>query len=426
LLLALAISVGASFRAPSKEQVAMGRELFLHEWSPGDPQAGEGDGLGPVFNAKSCVACHFQGGTGGSGPNENNVLAFEVHPTPSRPHGVVNNAVHTAAVVPNLLETSAQVNALFPIVKEGEEVIGTCTIIRRDFDPVQFFTINTPALFGMGLIDRISASAIDRKRRSRSIRGIYHELKGDFDSTGVGRKRIVSSGRIGKFGSKGQFATLEEFVAAACAVEVGLTNPLQAQDQPGKHAPQPDAMLDLDSGQFRALVAFVATLPRPRQILPADTVERNVVHRGETLFGSVGCADCHTPELGGVDGIYSDFLLHDINDHNNAGAYGRVTRDIPLPAGYPKPEEWKTPPLWGVADSAPYFWDGGSPTLIAAVLRHAGAAKSVIGRYQALDDEEQQAIISFLMTLRAPQAVSTGKSGKEVVRSKRPGVRQSL
>ncbi len=49
-------------RAPraSAEARAAGLELFAHEWLPHDPLA-RGDGLGPVFNARSCVECHFQG-----------------------------------------------------------------------------------------------------------------------------------------------------------------------------------------------------------------------------------------------------------------------------------------------------------------------------------------------------------------------------
>ena len=43
-----------------------GLTLFEHDWKPGDSLAG-GDGLGPVFNERSCVACHFQGGVGGGG-----------------------------------------------------------------------------------------------------------------------------------------------------------------------------------------------------------------------------------------------------------------------------------------------------------------------------------------------------------------------
>src|SRR5688500_9002940 len=45
--------------------VVAGRELFLHAWSRGDPRSRGGDGLGPLFNASSCVACHSQGGVGG-------------------------------------------------------------------------------------------------------------------------------------------------------------------------------------------------------------------------------------------------------------------------------------------------------------------------------------------------------------------------
>ena len=50
----------------SAEVKAVGLTLFEHEWQPHDPLA-QGDGLGPVFNARSCVECHFQGGVGGGG-----------------------------------------------------------------------------------------------------------------------------------------------------------------------------------------------------------------------------------------------------------------------------------------------------------------------------------------------------------------------
>lgn len=47
---------------------ADGRELFTREWVPGDERSHGGDGLGPLFNESSCVACHNQGGVGGGGP----------------------------------------------------------------------------------------------------------------------------------------------------------------------------------------------------------------------------------------------------------------------------------------------------------------------------------------------------------------------
>src|SRR5262249_55760979 len=62
-------------------EIAAGRELFEHEWQPNDPLA-HGDGLGPVFNARSCASCHFQGGLGGGGDVEHNAMSFEVFPSP--------------------------------------------------------------------------------------------------------------------------------------------------------------------------------------------------------------------------------------------------------------------------------------------------------------------------------------------------------
>ena len=65
------IAAGAGEPTP-QDQAKVGEDLFVREWVPNDPRARGGDGLGPVFNANSCVACHFVGGVGGSGPKEKN------------------------------------------------------------------------------------------------------------------------------------------------------------------------------------------------------------------------------------------------------------------------------------------------------------------------------------------------------------------
>src|SRR4051812_37386871 len=92
-----------------------GRDLFEHDWQPNDPLA-HGDGLGPVFNAKSCVACHFQGGVGGGGDLTHNIHNFEALPT--RADGpLVAGTVHHFAVNTSLRETFQHVRQRFPIVK---------------------------------------------------------------------------------------------------------------------------------------------------------------------------------------------------------------------------------------------------------------------------------------------------------------------
>ncbi len=55
------------------DRVALGYEIFNREWLPDDPRSHGGDGLGPVYNDTSCVACHNAGGSGGAGPVSKNI-----------------------------------------------------------------------------------------------------------------------------------------------------------------------------------------------------------------------------------------------------------------------------------------------------------------------------------------------------------------
>jgi CxxC motif-containing protein (DUF1111 family) len=213
--------------------------------------------------------------------------------------------------------------------------------------------------------------------------------------------RYLPDGRVGKFGWKAQFATLEEFVATACAVEVGLSNPLRQQDRAHEHRPDTDAAPDMTPRQLDSLVAFCTLLDAPRRDVPTDPAAAAHLARGEELFASVGCTDCHVPDLGGVRGVYSDFCLHSISSPEEEAGYGLVP-DVPLPADAPAPDEWKTAPLWGVADSAPYLHDGSANTLEAAIEAHHGEARHVMDHYRQLPPGDREAIIAFLGTLRAP------------------------
>jgi CxxC motif-containing protein (DUF1111 family) len=67
-----------------------------------------------------------------------------------------------------------------------------------------------------------------------------------------------------------------------------------------------------------------------------------------------------------------------------------------------RPDEWRTPPLWGVADAAPYMHDGRAATLQDAILMHGGQATSSVANFESLPQEEKVAVILFLRTLRAP------------------------
>jgi CxxC motif-containing protein (DUF1111 family) len=385
----------------SAEAKVKGLELFEHEWRPHDPMAG-GDGLGPVFNGKSCVACHFQGGVGGGGNSQHNVVSFELLPTKARPE-LKGGLVHAFAVENRFTEKLGTLRSMFPVIPGSVRVEGNCQVLTHDFDPLRTESVNSTALFGAGWVDRISGKTIHQLGLRKAVASITDELTGEFDGILPGRPRVLPDGRIGKFGWKAQFASLEEFVAAACANEIGLGNPKMEQARPIGHD-YPSVPADLDRRQFAHLVAFVDTLPRPALVEPSEPAAAEVVARGRAAFARVGCASCHTPDIGGVEAVYSDFLLHRLDDRSRGGSgYTTISSpEVPLPHAFPLPEEWKTPPLWGVADSAPYFHDGSSKTLDAAIHRHHGDAQSVLENFQRLPGGDREAIHAFLKALKAP------------------------
>ena len=86
---------------------------------------------------------------------------------------------------------------------------------------------NTPALFGASVIDAIPDAAILANERNQRLKRGLSVLNGE--EVPAGRAAKLSRKRVGKFGWKANIGNLSEFVRVACANELGLGNPLQAQ-----------------------------------------------------------------------------------------------------------------------------------------------------------------------------------------------------
>jgi hypothetical protein len=249
---------------------------------------------------------------------------------------------------------------------------------------------NPPPLFGVGLIDALPETAFLKAaaRQPPGIRGRIHFLK---------------DGPIGRYGWKAQVARLEEFVLRACANELGL-------EVPGHHQAasplDPDAQAttwDLTPDECQALVASVRSLPPPVVIDPTGPEESLALAGGHRLFQSIGCAGCHTPDLGTIRGIYSDLLLHDMGPSlSDPAAYYGDDRDEPGSLGSPTVSEWRTPPLWGFRDSGPYLHDGRAQTLDEAVAWHGGQGAASAHRFRTLAQAERSRVRAFLNSLAAP------------------------
>jgi CxxC motif-containing protein (DUF1111 family) len=187
--------------------------------------------------------------------------------------------------------------------------------------------------------------------------------------------------------------------------------------------------LDMSQAECDALIQFVRDLPRPRSQSTGTDKSDAYVAEGRTLFASVGCAACHVPTVGKAEGIYSDLLLHDMGQSlgDVGSSYGTLEHSRRSPSKPPKrlgaplggldfaeklkpekrpnvagPSEWRTPPLWGVRDSAPYLHDGRADTLQKAILLHDGEAQKSRELFDNLEFDEQQKVVAFLKSLAAP------------------------
>jgi CxxC motif-containing protein (DUF1111 family) len=476
-LAGLAVGADAS-KDPGPGRLDEGRRLFLKEWVAGAPSRHGGDGLGPAYNESSCVACHNQGGAGGAGPASRNVDFVTAAVTPDEDKLSASDKQIRELLVkqasrrgetppkPRAKGTPPDREALYkvnPGFRDSSTVVVHRFSARPDYerwrlvmlDPM--FTsfrirsglfgedesfdirrgarnsrspfprergdftlvtsqVNPPALFGDGLIDAIPDAIITAEARRQAMSPPWQRVRG--------RVARQLDGRIGRFGWKAQAATLDEFVLTACAVELGLEVPGRHQGIDPRHPTDGAKGLDLSRAECDSLTSFVRGLTPPAQLLPETPEEAKRIDAGWLAFEQVGCAACHAPKLGSVDGLYSDLLLHDMGDDTADGAsYGsrnlfddESTRGIQV-AGFPsgvdafkdgaelKPasrREWRTPPLWGLRDSGPYLHDGRAETIDQAIAFHGGQAESSRQSYFRMTPDRRAELQAFLKTLVAP------------------------
>ncbi len=407
--------------------VTEGHALFLREWVPGDPRSHGGDGLGPLYNDSSCVGCHNLGGAGGAGSTSKNVEIIslsrrgaarakgedvsvdELHPGFRDAKSVVLHRYGTdqlyrswrlrridgvehaemsdvggeeamqqirEMVQSNTVPSGRALRpsfraAIAPKRVKGELLFGSAVSVSKR---------NPPPLFGVGLIDAIPIEVL---------------LEAQMQSKG--RLNLLKAGVVGRFGWKGQTATLKEFVEAACAMELGLEVPSHHQARsPLDFGSKRSAGLDLTQKECDALTKFVGTLPAPTERPDSPDAQA-----GSDLFQKIGCAECHVPDLGTVRGIYSDLGLHAMGDDlSDASAYYGIIDESKNSGA--SAEEWRTPPLWGFRDSAPYLHDGRAETLEQAVAFHGGQSEVSAIHFFELPLSDRLKVQTFLNTLSAP------------------------
>jgi CxxC motif-containing protein (DUF1111 family) len=400
----------------------VGNSLFNKNWVQAPASAATRDGLGPLFNARSCSACHFKDGRGQLPQNGEAPVAllFKIGTRGSEGEG--SNAPHP--IYGDQFQNFALPKAAPEgrVVIEYEEVSGKYAdgegySLRRprysatDFGygeagPGFFLAPRiAPQVFGVGLLEYIADADLIALADP-------NDRDGDGISGRVQRVSDLATGeeRIGRFGWKAGQPGVDRQTAAAFHGDMGLSTPLVAKQNHG----EAQGRMGLDEfplgGEpeveprlFDAIVFYMRTLGVPARRNPKDPQ----ILRGAALFREARCDACHTPrqrtpevaefpELSNqIFAPYTDLLLHDM---------GPELADD-RPEGRADGREWRTSPLWGIGlipavnGHQELMHDGRARGVAEAILWHGGEAESSREAFRAMTAAERAALIAFVNDL---------------------------
>lgn len=351
------------------------RQLFAAGRIEFEEEEERAEGLGPVFNDRSCVGCHFVAGVGG-GSNRTVTRFARVAGGAFDPLVALGGSLIQQRGI-GRVQTSAGDHQFV-----GERVPAAANVVARR---------RTPPLFGLGLVDAVSPDTLVELARSQPPETAGRVSSLTNPATGVSA--------TGRFGWKAQVASLFDFAGDAYLNELGITNP----DFPMENCPQgncddlvfnPAPGLNDDGTGVAALRDFMLLLaPPPRG--PIGQAERE----GAIVFEQIGCANCHVPTLRtGPHAIaalnevtfqpFSDFLLHDMGSLGDGLVQGQASG-----------REFRTAPLWGLRSVRRFLHDGRASSIAEAVLAHDGQGRQSRDNAIALDPTLQQRLLAFLQSL---------------------------
>jgi len=385
----------------------VGNSFFNQNWVVGPASVAGRDGLGPLFNARSCSACHFKDGR--SRPSEPgqpmttmlvrlSVPGKDEHggPKPEKTYGgqIQGEAIPGVRAEADVYVDYKEIHGHYA---DGERYslrnprysIRNAGYGRLARDVMMSPRVG-PATVGMGLLEAVPEellqSLADPDDRDRD--GISGRVNEVWDK---------ASGKmvVGRFGWKAEQPTILQQVATAFFEDMGLTSRLM----PGNNS-EP---LEVSDKILDAVVAYTCTLG-----VPARRHWTNpVVRRGQELFTKTGCATCHVPRLktGASERFpelshqtirpYTDLLLHDM------GTGLADNRPVFKASG----REWRTAPLWGIGlvqkvnGHTFFLHDGRARNLAEAILWHGGEAEAAREKFRGLSKTEREALIAFLESL---------------------------
>ena len=415
----------------------IGNAMFRKLWVSSPASTRSSDGLGPLYNARSCQRCHLKDGRGhppeANWPDDNAVSMFlrlSVPPETEKERRLLKegriNVVGEPTYGTQLQDLAIQGYAgegrmhityteRRVVLVDGETLslrVPQYRVTDLGYGPLHSKTMMSPRIappmIGLGLLEAIPETDI-----------LASADPDDSDSDGISGKpnqvwsKVYKKVMLGRFGWKAGSPSILEQSADAFAGDIGISSEMTRRPH-GDCTPEQIACMKAPNGEsgkepeikrsLMRLVAFYArNLAVPRRRNASDP---NIL-AGKQLFGDVGCTGCHRPSY--TTGAsspdanlrnqriwpYTDLLLHDMGeglaDHR--------------PEGRANGREWRTPPLWGigltktVSGHTYFLHDGRARSLLEAILWHDGEAQQSRQRFEKLTKADRERLIAFVESL---------------------------
>ncbi len=404
----------------------LGKALFEKLWVQAPASTISSDGLGPLYNARACSACHVNDGRGHPPANATD-------PTPglvirlsqitadglTRPDPNYGVQIQDHAISGHLAEASVHIAYTPRVISmlDGHVVELRAPVYQLDSlaygaleETTRTSPRTAPPMIGLGLLEAIPEADI-----------LAYADPDDEDGDGIsGRPNRVWSREfdqwmLGRFGHKAGNPTIRQQTADAANGDIGLSSTLYPAAhgdctarqtdcraaRNGNSAPQDNQ--ELGDTALDLMAFYAANLAVPARTKAAD---RQVL-LGKALFHDAGCAACHRPAYVThrlpddparsfqLIWPYTDLLLHDMGeglaDHR--------------PEWQAAGREWRTAPLWGIGRTAQvggqtsFLHDGRARTLLEAIMWHGGEASRARENVRRLDAADRAALIAFLESL---------------------------
>lgn len=390
----------------------VGKVFFDQNWVTSPSSVDDADGLGPFFNARSCLQCHAQDGRGK--PPESgqpfvdllirlSVPGQDAHggPLPDPNYGEQLQGFSIQGVAPEgtAVVTYAELSGTYPDSTVYSLLSPSYQITNLAYGALDSAVMMSPriapAMIGLGLLEAISEADI-----------LANEDESDSNSDGIsGRANWVwdvekNMLALGRFGWKANQPNVRQQISGAFLGDIGLTSPLFIN--PNITNTQLEATNGFPNGgspEVSELIIDRVAFYSSKLAVPARrNVDDPTNLRGEMLFKQIQCAACHLPTMqSGGETIrpYTDLLLHDMGEGlaDNRPDFRASGR------------EWRTPPLWGIGlvetvnGHTRFLHDGRARNLEEAILWHGGEAEASKQNFKQLTKTDRDAILAFLESL---------------------------